>query len=377
MRTPPGHAVFLITSDPTMTQPTEDLPLASEAEHFALDFPYQKSVKVRRDLKHFELWLRDVYKSTIDGPIPLAYIYKDFFLSHITLYPSAMMPGRLLPADLERELLRSGVLDGGELSCQQVASMVLSVLRWQHHRYKKIDIHKLMHELIPFYRQLRKMTRNQELTYKSALESKRVLNVFRRHLATGPQSARDLVIILLTWGFGCSPSELTRLSFDDLEINRRSLQWGCLCSGTPLKLDQLTALSIYILLCENLDLMGHFHLLLNRQDDSTWRALSEGEVEVILEHHYRYAGALYGFEHYSVPTGLPTPDLLPQEEAAFTKMLKMYTKNIFAANRRTEEEHEHDDWDAAVRKISLQCTSIEGKTVTADEQIDWDEIIKP
>ena len=108
MRTQPSHAAFLITSDPTMTQPAEDLPLASEAEHFALDFPYQKSVKVRRDLKHFELWLQDVYKSTIDGPIPLAYIYKDFFLSHITLYPNAMMPGRLLPADLERELLRSG-----------------------------------------------------------------------------------------------------------------------------------------------------------------------------------------------------------------------------------------------------------------------------
>lgn len=359
-----------------MTKPAEDLPRASEAEHFALDFPYPKSVRVQRDLKHFELWLQDAYKSTIDGPIPLAYIYKDFFLSHITLYPSAMMPGRLLSADLERELLRSGVLDGGELSCQQVASMVLSVIRWQHHRYKEIDAHELMHELIPFYRQIRKMTRNQELTYKSALESKRVLNVFRRHLATGPLSARDLAIILLTWGFGCSPSELTRLSLDDLQINRRSLQWGYFCSGALVKLDQLTALSIYILLCANLDLMDHFHLLLNHRDGSAWRALSEEEVEVILEHHYRYAGALYGFEHYFVPTGLPTPDLLPREEAAFTKMLKMYTKNILAVHRRTEEEHEHDDWDAAVRRVSLQPTSIEGKAVTADEQIDWVDVIK-
>jgi hypothetical protein len=360
-----------------MNQPDEDIPRASEAEHFALDFPYRKSVRIRRDLKHFDLWLQATYEITIDRPIPLAYIYKDFFLSHVALYPSSAMPGRLLSADLENELLGSGLLDADELSCQQVASMVLSVLRWQHHRYKVIDAQKLLRELLPFYRQVQWMTRNKELTYQSALKSARVLNVFRRHQVTSPQPERDLAMILLTWEYDFSPSELIQLSFDSIRINRRPLEWIYLRSELPVKLDHMTAVTIFTLLCENVDLMDlKSHGFMNRQDGGAWRALTVSEVEVILERHYRYAGTLYGFDHYYVPAGPPTPDLLPQEEAAFTKALKRFTKDLYAGQGSTEGEHEDDDWDAAVRKMSLQRTSAEAESRMNEEQVDWDAVIK-
>ena len=377
MRALRGHAAFTTASDPIMSQPAEDIPRASDAEHFALDFPYRKSVKIRRDLKHFDLWLQATYEITIDRPIPLAFIYKDFFLSHVALYPCPAMPGRLLSANLENKLLGSGLLNADELSCQQVASMVLSVIRWQHHRYKAIDAHKLLHELLPFYRQFRWVTRNKVFTYKSAQESARVLNVFRRHLAQSPQAERDLALILLTWGYDFSPSELVQLSFDSIQINRRPLEWMYHRANGKVKLDHMTAVSTFTLLCENADLMDlQSHWLMNRRDGAHWRALTENEVEIILERHYRYAGGLYGFEHYYVPEGPSTPDLLPQEEAAFTQALKRFTKDLFAGQNSTEEEDEDDDWDAAVRKISLQRSSADEGPPVNDEQVDWDTVIK-
>ncbi|WP_153020661.1 hypothetical protein [Pseudomonas sp. BMS12] len=360
-----------------MNQPDEDKPRASDAEHFALDFPYRKSVKIRRDLKHFDLWLRATYEITIDRPIPLAFVYKDFFLSHVALYPHPAMPGRLLSAELENELRRSGLLEADELSCQQVASIILSVIRWQQHRYKKIDAKNLLQELLPLYRQFQWMTRNKELTYQSTLKSSRVLNVFRRHLAQSTQAERDLLMILLTWGYGFSQSELVQLNIDSLQINRRPLNWTYLRSDAPVKLDHMTAVSMFTLLCENVDLMDlKSHWLMNRQDGARWRVLTESEIEIILERHYRYAGGLYGFDYYYVPGGSTTPDLLPQEEAAFTKALKRFTKDLFAVPGSTEEEHEDDDWDAAVRKISLQRISAEAASGIHDEQVDWDAFIQ-
>lgn len=230
-----------------------------------------------------------------------------------------------------------------------------------------------MSDLIQFYRQLQWVTRDQELTYKSSLKSNRALTIFRRHLAKGPRPERDLAMILLSWGYGFSPSELIQLSLDDIEVDKRPLEWRCRRSEVPVALDHMTATSIFCLMCESLDLM-EFEIpwLINRHDGSTWRALTEIEVEVILERHYRYVGALYGFEYYFDPTGYPTPDLLPQEEKQYTKALKRFTKYLYAKPCCTTEDQ--DNWDDAIRNSSSQRPPNEIGPI--DEQLDWDEIIR-
>ena len=308
---------------------------------------------MRRDLKHFDCWLRATFEATIDAPLPLAFICKAFFLSHIALYPSTVTRDRFLPDDLVRDLQHMGLMDANALSCRQVSARILSVIRWQHYKFKA-DTHELMRELIPFYRELCEVTRNQELTYKSTLQSEMILKIIRRYPTPGPQPDRDLVILLMTWVLGCSPDELVQLSFDCVEA-LGPLDWVYFRPNTenaPVKLDHMTALSILSLVCENFALMGYYpDTELNCRDGLTWRPLTESDVDVILERHYRYAEALYGFDRDISPFQRPTP-LRPEEEALWTDALKITTEEIFAVQRQSsaDADEEDHDWDAAVRR---------------------------
>ncbi|HBO8052768.1 TPA: hypothetical protein L5C56_006317, partial [Pseudomonas aeruginosa] len=78
-------------------------------------------------------------------------LYKWFFLSHIALYPTTMRRDRLMSKDLDCEFQRLGMTDANALSCRQVFSRLLSVIRWQHHHFNA-DKHALIRELVLFYR---------------------------------------------------------------------------------------------------------------------------------------------------------------------------------------------------------------------------------
>lgn len=362
-----------------MRRATTHLENASAAEHYALRFPYRKSVRIRRDLKHFDEWVRATFNVTIDAPLPLAFLYKAFFLSHIALYPSTAPRDRLLPDGLSREFQQSGLIDAGVLSCRQVAVRILSVIRWQHYQFK-VNTRELMRELVPFYHRLCKMTQSQELTYKLALHSATVLQVFRLESIPSPYPERDLVILLMTWSVGCTPEELIQLSFDDIDL-LDSLDWVYFRQETPVKLDPMTVLSIISLIDANKGLMGSQpDRLLNCRDGAGWQPLVGSDIEAIIERHYRFAGTLWGFAPYISPFGRQMPDLLPSEEALFADAVGMITKRIVAnAGQSPTNQHddEHDNWDIAVLKKAGFSTSAEQETREAneDQQIDWDAAI--
>lgn len=379
-----------------MSLPDTDSQNASAAEHYALQFPYQRSVRIRRDLKHFDCWLRATFEMTIDAPLPMAFIYKVFFLSHIALYPSVVMRDCFLSEDLTRDLQQLGLMDADVLSCRQVFARILSVIRWQHYKFKT-DTHKLMRELTPFYRQLCEVTRSPELTYKSTPQPENISKIFRREPVPGPQPERDSVILLMTWFQDCSSDELAQLSFDRVDAIG-PLDWVYVrpnVEGTPVQLDHITALSILDLVGVNFDLMGYDpDALLNCRDGLAWRPLTESDIEVIVERHYRYAKSLWGFDHHIAP-------LLPAEEALYTDALKTMTEAIFANRRQScadadEEEHacsdananavahayadedeeDHVDWDTAVRKQAGRHRPAEHENgAYEDEQVDWDAAV--
>lgn len=350
---------------------------ARTAETFFSQFPYMRSVRMRRDLMHFDSWLKAISDETIDSPFHHSYIYKCFLLCNIELYRCAVTRDRFIPDDLECDLQLSGLLDGSTFSCRQAFARVVSFIRWQRYQYN-VDTQELMRELIPFYRRLCEMTRSKELTYKSAQQSERILNVFRLHSVPGPQPERDRLILLMTWGVGCPPDELAKLSSEDFEI-LGPVQWVYIrpnAKKEPIKLDHMTALCVIDLITKNEHLKGFEpDVLLNCRDGLAWRPLTEGDIEVILERYYRFAGTLYGFDDYTNPTGRLTPDLLPREEALFTKALRTITKQILAIHRQPHRgKDENDDWDAAVRKNAGRQTAAEHETTDADEedQADWD-----
>jgi hypothetical protein len=356
-----------------MRKPAKDMHFSSGAEYFALGFPYKKSIKIQRHLKHFDLWLRDAYQSTIAEPIYPAFVYKHFFLSHIQLYKSTLTPGRLLSANLELELLGSGIPDLDERSPRQVASIVLSTLRWQQHRHKNVDTSHILQELVAFYREIRGISEHRDLTYKSESDPKKILDVFRLNTLLSPQPERDRAILFLTWSMSFTPSELAQLRSEDVEVGEPS-SWVLRCSGVPIQLDHHSAVSIFTLLCENLKIADDFCWLFNRQDGSHWRALTENEIEVIIERYYRFAAALYGFNQYSPSTDLPDAEYLLEDEAVYTETLKHYTKALLAARNKANRTYENNDWDAAILKAVTEPT--ETNIVTIDEQVDWDDVLQ-
>lgn len=366
-----------------MSPRATDAQRASAAEHYALRFPSKKAVRMRRYLKHFDQWLRATFKISINDPIPLAFPYKQFFLSHIALFPATATRDRFLSEDLDRDLQQLGLIDAGELSCRQVFARMLSALRWQKHQFNT-NTHELMSELVPFYRRLSKVVRAKELTYKSALQPETILKVFRRHQSPGPHEERDAFIMSMIWGLGCTPAELINLSFEDFDV-LSPLDWVYCRQDTqdaPMKLDHITALSMLSLVCENYDLMGYDpELLLNCRDGLAWRSLTESDIEVIIERHYRFAGALYGFDQYTSPDGRLTADLLPWEEAMYTDALETFTNQIFTIlhrSRTESNEEQHDDWDAAILKRAALNSPAEHEPRDADEvqQVDWDAAIR-
>ncbi|MOA17035.1 hypothetical protein D3C78_1372760 [compost metagenome] len=141
------------------------------------------------------------------------------------------------------------------------------------------------------------------------------------------------------------------------------------------------ALSILDLVADLPDSIEPPERLLNCLDGDTWRALTEHEIELIIERHYRFAGALYGFERYISPCGRSKPDISPSEEAILADILRRYYDLLFVNPPLPPalplEESHSDDWDVAVRKWSGLTTDIapETKGFHEDRQIDWDAAI--
>ncbi|HDQ4480954.1 TPA: hypothetical protein ACPIBI_001393 [Pseudomonas aeruginosa] len=365
----------LIVSGRYMSYQAKDSQSASAAEHYALRFSYRKSVRIRRDLKHFDTWLRVSFDSSIDGPMTDLTLYKWFFLSHIALYPTTMRRDRLMSKDLDCEFQRLGMTDANALSCRQVFSRLVSVIRWQHHHFNA-DKHALIRELIPFYRRLRETTRSTELTYKLALQSETGLKVFRVGDTPGAHPERDLVILLMTWIVGCTPRELTHLTFSDLDA-LGPLKWTYYRHGVPVKLSHFTALSILSLVDADSFLnKSDTDPLLVCHDGNAWKNLTENEIEVIIEQHYRFEVALWDFDRYTTLA----PALAPWEEAFYTDELKRLAKKTLANRRHfhsISDKEEHDDWDAAVQKMAGRSSSVEHEIKEANEgeQVDWDAVI--
>jgi len=364
-----------------------------------LKFPYRKSVRIRRDLKHFEEWLKVVLgEAWLDDAIFHASLYKIFFLYNINLYPTSKAQGSFIPIEFSIDLQRQGLTDSGALSCSQAASRIMAVIRWQQYQLPKyvlqdhrpkIDTNSLLNELIPFYRKLKTLVNRKELTYKKAIQSETVYKVFRRHELLGANPFRDAVILQMTWVAGCTPGELINFSIQDIEP-LDALNWIYHHKGaqeiTPVKLDNYTMVTIFELIGKMSEAELSSERLLNFFDGNSVRPFTENEIEIIIEQHYRFAEALYGFDPYKGVNASERQelDLSPAEESELSGMLKaMYERLVTRRQGQAlpPDEDCRDDWDIAVQRARMRKQTM-GQQDTEykrrddnDDQADWDNAV--
>ncbi|WP_390956109.1 hypothetical protein [Pseudomonas moorei] len=369
------------------------------AELYSLKFPKQKSVRIRRDLKHFEEWLKAVanIETSFDDAVFHASLYKIFFLYNVALYPTSKVQENFIPPEFSLELQQQGLTDSGSLSCSQAASRIMTAIRWQQYHLQnyelqyyrpKIDTYSLMNELIPFYRKLRELVKNGELTYKKATQPETVFKVFKRREVPGPHSIRDLVILMLTWNAGCTPTEIVNFSFQNLEL-RGALDWAYHRPDKqgiePVKLDPYTVIAILELVGTQPGIPSGEKLLYCFDDDSA-RPFSENEIEIILERHYRFAEALYGFDPYiSIDADDLELDYSPSEEDMMSDMLTLFydamIKNPGQPHSLSLDVDDDIDWDVAVQRTrkgqreKSQPDAGDTPRDDSDDQADWDSAV--
>jgi hypothetical protein len=363
----------------------------NSAELYSLRFPYRKSVRIRRDLKHFDEWMKAIIKISIDGRIFRASLYKTFFLCSVSLYPTSNAYDNLIPKELRLDLQQLGLTDSRALSCSEASSLILTVIRWQQYEFG-VDAQLLMNELIPFYHKLNALVDSKELTYKQAVQSDNIFKVFRRYELPGANPIRDSVILMMTWVVGCTPDELVNFSFLDLEpldalnwvYHRKDAQ-----GLTRVKLDNYTMASIIELIGTATDVEAEAcgERILSICDGNCVRPFTENEIEIIIEQHYRFAEALYGFEPYS---GINASqgrelDFSPSEEGMLSGMVKAVYDRMMDMRMQLQapplDEDSGDDWDVAVQRARMRKQTI-GQQDTGyklrddnDEQVDWDNAV--
>ncbi|MHC8366845.1 hypothetical protein ACYZT9_13490 [Pseudomonas sp. ZT5P21] len=371
----------------------------NSAELYSLRFPEQKSVKIRRDLKHFEEWLKAILNTEIsyDDAIFHASLYKIFFLYNVALYPTSKAQDNFIPHEFSLHLQQQGLTDSGSLSCSQAASRIMTAIRWQEFHLQsyelqyyrpRIDTHSLMSELIPFYRKMEILVKNEELTYKNATQPETVFKVFRSHEIPGPHATRDLVILMMTWNAGCTPAELINFSLQDL-VPQGALDWEYHRSDaqevTPVRLDPYAVIAILEHAGTQPEIPPSDKLLYCFDGDSA-RPFKENEIEVILEQHYRFAEALYGFDPYiSIDADNPDLDYSSSKEDMISDMLTAFydamIKNSGHPHSRSLGVDDDIDWDVAVQRTRKQQRAISqpvaGDTPRddGDDQADWDSAV--
>lgn len=320
---------------------------------------------------------------SIDDAVFHASLYKIFFLYNVSLYPTSNAYDNFIPKELSLDFQQAGLTDSGALSCYNAASRILTVIRWQQYEFE-VETRLLINELIPFYKNLKALVDNKELTYKNATQSEVVFKVFRRHELPGENPIRDLVILMMTWVAGCTADELVNLSFQDVEpldalnwvYHRKDAQ-----GTTPVKLDNYTMVSIFELIgkATEIETKTKGERLLSFCDGSCVRPFTENEIEIIIEQHYRFAEALYGFHSFigdedSETRGL---DLSPSEEDMLSEMLKTIYDRLMADRTHWRalplDEDCGDDWDIAVQLAQMRERAISQQLKDdSDDQADWD-----